>query len=47
MSRLSVVSSVRREKRRGRNEKTRFRGFDLNWCPEEDSNFHDRKVTST
>ncbi len=19
----------------------------LNWCPEEDSNFHDRKVTST
>ena len=21
--------------------------LNLNWCPEEDSNFHDRKVTST
>ena len=36
-----------REKTGARNKKTRFRGFDLNWCPEEDSNFHDLAVTST
>ena len=27
--------------------KLKVETLNLNWCPEEDSNFHDRKVTST